>query len=95
MTMQKTISYFKKYVTKISLDFNYFDVDDFETNAKNIKNIIDYLELLEKDFSTKQIDLYYLSSFYENDYFNLSRFLWYAITEFETFQIEIFKELMQ
>ena len=95
MTMQKTITYFKKYTTKISLDFNYFSVDDFEANTKNIKNIIDYLELLEKDFSAEQIDLYYLSGFYDNDYFNLSRFLWYTVTEFETFQIEIFKELMQ
>ena len=95
MTMQKTITYFKKYTKKISLDFDYFSVDDFEANTKNIKNIIDYLELLEKDFSAEQIDLYYLSDFYDNDYFNLSRFLWYTVTEFETFQIEIFKELMQ
>lgn len=95
MTMQKTITYFKKYTTKISLNFDYFNVDDFEANTKNIKNIIDYLELLEKDFSTKQIDFYCLSDFYENDYFNLSRFLWYAVSEFKTFQIEMFKELMQ
>lgn len=94
MTMQKTITYFKKYTTKISLDFDYFNADDFELNAKEIKNIIDYLELLEESFSAQQIDFYYLSNFYENDSFNLSRFLWYTVAEFETFQIESFKELV-
>ena len=96
--MLNTIKFFSRYNNNILFNFEELNYQHI-IYAKEITEIIKFLEKLEKKFDTDTIYTYYFRSYftkrieYGGLYLNLTAFLQYACVEFSEFQEDIKHEL--
>lgn len=104
--LNPSINYFKHLFDeanvscKILLDFEYFSLSDFDDYDEDVCYTLNFLRHIQQHFSAHDIINFYLLPYFgtkeQNGYtliFELSRFLWHSIHEFEVFKEDLYNEL--